>query len=68
MDPDLAGEWTTLEPIRDYACTAIARTAEGAKDSEHPGALRYVPGLREGWEGRKAALVAARAESAASGE
>jgi hypothetical protein len=68
MDPDLADEWTTMEPFRDYACTAIARAAESAKDSDHPGALRYVVGLREGWEVRKAGSVAARAERAASSQ
>lgn len=68
MDPDLADEWTTVGPFRDYACTAIARAAESAKDSDHPGALRYVVGLREGWEGRRAASVAARGERAASSQ
>lgn len=70
QDPDLAGEWTTSLPIRDFACTALARADERAhKDKrEHPGALRYVVGLRPGAVERKAALVAARAERAAASE
>jgi len=65
MDPDLADEWTTMAPVRDYACTAIARAAEQNKDADHPGALAYVVGLREGWEGR---LAATRAERAPASE
>lgn len=65
MDEDLLGEWTTMNPYRCGACTAIARAAEQADKAgrEHPGALRYVVGLREGWQRR---LAAARAERAAA--
>lgn len=65
MDPDLLDEWTTMHPVRCGACTAIARAADDAKDRDHPGALRYVVGLREGWDRR---LASARAERAAAGE
>lgn len=66
MDPDLSDEWTSMEPHRCGACTALAEAAEANKDSKHPGALRYILGLHEGWEKRKAAKSAARAERASS--
>ena len=52
MDPDLEDEWTTSHPTRCYACTALERQSDRVKDSgtEHTGALRFTPGLREGWE------------------
>ena len=62
MDPDLEREWTTMLPHRDFACTTLAKAAEKYKDSEHPQALRYIVGLREGAEKRKAKAVAKRAE------
>lgn len=62
MDPDLLEDWTTMEPHRCGACTALAVAAEQNSKGEHPGALRYVLGLRAGWEERKARLAAARAE------
>ena len=65
MDPDLLHEWTTMAPHRCGGCTALADAAEANKDSKHPGALRYVIGLKEGWEAR---LAAVRAERAASRE
>ena len=67
MDPDLADEWATLPPHRCAACTALAAAAERAeKDgTEHPRALRWVIGLREGWQERRSA---ARAERAAANE
>ena len=68
MDGDLSDEWTTTEPHRCHACTALERAYERSKNREHPRALRYIVGLREGWEKRKAALVTARAERASAGE
>ena len=65
MDGDLLDEWTTLAPHRCGACTAIARAVEVNKDREHTGALRYIVGLREGWQARKAKAVAERAARAA---
>lgn len=67
MDPDLEDEWTTMAPYRDHACTALSRAAEANKDRPHPQALRYVVGLRQGWQERKASAVARR-ETAAAGE
>jgi len=58
MNPDLLEEWTTMDPHRCGSCTAIAVAAEVNKEASHPGALRYVVGLRSGWEDR----LAARAE------
>jgi hypothetical protein len=59
MDGDLLEEWTT--PHRCGGCTALARAAEQAeKNHSHPGALRFIVGLREGWEKNKAAKVAER--------
>lgn len=66
MDDDLADEWTTMNAVRDHGCTALARAGERDKEREHPHALRYVVGLREGWEDRKAAKVAARIEAVTS--
>ena len=43
---------------------ALALAAESNKDAKHPEALRYAIGLREGWETRKAAKVAAREAAA----
>ena len=64
MDPDLLEEWTSMDPHRCGGCTALAVAADQSKDRDHPGALRYIVGLRQGWEERKARLVAARAERA----
>lgn len=66
MDPDLLEDWTTMAPHRCGSCTALARAAETNKDRDHPHALRYLVGLREGWQDRKAASVAARAERSTS--
>lgn len=63
MDPDLADEWTGLEPVRDFAALAMSTLADTKKDADHPETFRYVLGLREGWEARKAAKVAARQEA-----
>lgn len=60
FDPDLVEEWTTMHGIRCGACTALARAAERDEKRDHPHALSYVVGLRSGWEGRKATLVAER--------
>lgn len=65
MDGDLMGEWTTAEPHRCGACTALAAAAEQNKDRDHPNALRYLVGLREGWQARRSA---ARAERAAASQ
>lgn len=67
MDPDLLDEWTTMHPVRCGACTALSRAAEQDQEQkrEHPGALRRVVGLREGWPERKAAAVAEREARAA---
>ena len=66
MDPDLEDEWTTSHPTRCYACTALERQSDRVKDSgtEHTSALRFTPGLREGWEGRRDKARAARAATA----
>ena len=64
MDDDLQDEWTTMQPVRCGGCTALARAAERDGERDHPGALRYVVGMREGWQARKAARVAARAAKA----
>ena len=66
MDPDLADEWTHLDPVVDHAAMALALAAESNKDAKHPETLRYAIGLREGWEARRAAKAAAR--QAATGE
>lgn len=60
MDPDLADEWTGLAPVRDNAALAMALLADQAKDDRHPETFRYMLGLREGWEERKAVKVADR--------
>lgn len=67
MDPDLLDEWTTMHPVRCGACTALGRAAENDADQkrEHPGALRRIVGLREGWQARKAERVAEREARAA---
>lgn len=64
MDPDLADEWTGLAPVRDFAAQALSTLADAKKDTDHPHTWRYVVGLREGWEERKAAKVRARQEEA----
>jgi hypothetical protein len=63
LDPDLADEWTGLAPVRDHAALAMTLLADSVKDSDHPESFRYMLGLREGWEERKAAKVAARQAS-----
>lgn len=67
MDPDLADEWSTTDPDRCHACTALERASDRVKDSgaEHAGALRFTPGLRDGWQERR---DEARAERAATAE
>ena len=60
LDPDLADEWTHMDPVKDFAAEALAVAADTLKDEKHPHAWRYVIGLKEGWELRKAAKVAAR--------
>jgi hypothetical protein len=67
MDPDLADEWTNLAPVVDYAAQALALAAESKKDEKHPEVFRYAIGLREGWEARKAAKVAAREHTTDTG-
>lgn len=49
-NPLLADYWTTMNPVRDYAATALAVAQDAVKDDRHPHALRHVLGLREGWE------------------
>jgi hypothetical protein len=65
MDPDLAEEWTSAHPWRCGGCMALSRAAKRNEKDDHPHALRYVIGLREGWERRKAKAVAERATSEA---
>lgn len=60
-DPGLAEFWTTMDPVRDHACTALADAHDAVKDDRHPHALRHVVGMREGWE----EALAARREGAA---
>lgn len=61
MDPDLADEWTAAAPpVRDFAALKMATLADEKKDADHPETFRYILGLHEGWEERKAAKVAAR--------
>lgn len=62
MDPGLADFWTTMDPVRDHACTALAAAQDAVKDERHPHALRHVVGMRDGWED----VLAARRESAAA--
>jgi len=50
--------------VRDNAARAIAQAVEQNKNGAHPETLRYVVGLREGWE----EALAAWRERAASGE
>ena len=68
MDPDLADDWTSMSPHRCGGCTALAEAAEANKDTKHPGALRYVLGLREGWEARLAATRAKRSAASEPGQ
>ena len=60
LDPDLADEWTFVDPVMDYAALALAQSAGTKKESTHPEAWRHLVGLREGWEDRRAAKVRAR--------
>ena len=60
LDPDLEDEWTGLAPVRDNAAVAMARLADSVKNADHPESFRYVLGLKEGWEERKAAKIASR--------
>ena len=61
MDPDLADEWTEAAPsARDFAALTMATLADSRKDADHPETFRYILGLKQGWEQRKAAKVAAR--------
>lgn len=62
MDPALADYWTTMDPVRDHACTALALAQDSVKDERQPHALRHVVGMREGWED----VLAARREGAAT--
>lgn len=64
LDPDLANEWGALDPVRDHAALAMARIADLNAKDDHPHTLRYVIGLKEGWEERKAAKVKARQDEA----
>ena len=64
MDGDLLDEWTTLTPHRCGGCTALEKAQAAAeKNYDHTRGLRFVVGLREGWEAR---LAAARAKRAAA--
>jgi len=67
LDPDLADEWTHLDPVVDHAAMALALAAESKKDEKHPEVYRYALGLREGWESRKAAKAAAREAATSEG-
>lgn len=60
MDPDLADEWSAFPPSRDYAALAMAQIADQVKDDKNPETYRFLIGLKEGWEDRKAAKLAAR--------
>ena len=64
LDPDLADEWTGLAPVKDFAAEAMAQLADTKSEDKHPHTWRYVVGLREGWEERKAAKVNARQDDA----
>lgn len=67
MDGDLLDEWTYVTPHRCGACTAIAQSAEKAEKTwEHPGALRHIAALPEGWEKRRELARRRRAEDAAT--
>lgn len=68
MDPDLADEWSTTDPTRCHACTALERASDRVGDTEHARALRFTPGLREGWQGRRDKARAERAARAADGD
>lgn len=69
MDGDLADEWTTAQPDRCHACTALSRASESINDAkrDHPSALKITPGLREGWESRLDATRAERSKAAGEG-
>lgn len=56
-DPALAEYWTTMPAVRDFAHTALSEARKRDEGKDHPEALRYVVGLREGW---KEALAASR--------
>lgn len=64
MDPDLADEWTFVDPVVDYAALAMAQSADTKSKATHPETYRHLVGLREGWEDRKAGKVAARLAAA----
>lgn len=68
LDPDLADEWAAFPPVVDYAALTMARIAETVKDDKHPQAHRFLIGLNEGWEERKAAKVAARQQNPSTEE
>ena len=68
LDPDLADEWTGLSPVRDYAALAMTTLAKTVEGDDHPETFRYMLGLREGWEERKAAKVAQRQDEALRSE
>lgn len=67
LDDDLRDYWTTANPHRCGGCNALAEAHEASEQQgrKHLGALRYVVGLREGWQERRSA---ARAERAAASE
>jgi hypothetical protein len=58
MDPDLADEWTTTDPFVCAGCVTLSVIAKQNKDADHPHSMRYVLGMSQGWEQRKAAKVA----------
>lgn len=60
LDPDLADEWTWFDPVRDYAALTMSQAAATMKDSDHPESWRYVLGMKEGWEERRAERWRAR--------
>jgi hypothetical protein len=57
-----------MDPVRDHACTAIARAAEANKNAGHMGALRYPVGMREGWAERRSAARTERAATDQAGQ
>lgn len=54
-------EWTTMDPVRCGGCTALAEASRANEKATHPGALRYIVGLREGWQERRAQRAHERA-------
>lgn len=66
MDPDLEDYWTTVQPQRCHACTALGRASDKVNDEkrEHVHALKIEPGLRSGWEEHLAEVQAGRAAKA----